>query len=44
MGRHGLPVDGYDLERQTAYQYQGCYWYGYECQGDTTNVVNDGIA
>ena len=28
VGRSGLPVDGYDRERGTAYQYHGCYWHG----------------
>ena len=28
VGHHGLPVDGYDRERGTAYQYHGCYWHG----------------
>ena len=28
VGRRGLPVDGYDRERGTAYQYHGCYWHG----------------
>ena len=28
VGRRGLPVDSYDRERGTAYQYHGCYCHG----------------
>ena len=40
VGRRGLPVDGYDQLRGTAYQYHGCYWHGCACQGQRTNTVN----
>ena len=40
VGSRGLPVDGYDRLRGTAYQYHGCYWHGCACQGQRTNTVN----
>ena len=27
-----LPVDGFCVELQTAYQFHGCYWHGHQCQ------------
>ena len=31
LGRHGLPVDGFDAETNTVYQFNGCYWHGHAC-------------
>ena len=31
IGRHGLPVDGYDYKNNKVYQFHGCYWHGHPC-------------
>jgi G:T-mismatch repair DNA endonuclease (very short patch repair protein) len=31
IGRHGLPVDGYDADSRTVYQFHGCFWHGHGC-------------
>ena len=31
IGDRKLPVDGFNVESQTVYQFQGCYWHGHDC-------------
>ena len=31
IGGRKLPVDGFNPERQTVYQFHGCYWHGHDC-------------
>ena len=37
IGRY--PVDGFDQETNTVFQFQGCYWHGHACR--LTNHVKD---
>ena len=30
-GDQRLPVDGFHVQKQTAYQFHGCYWHGHDC-------------
>ena len=31
MGPKQLPLDGYDADDQTVYEFHGCYWHGHRC-------------
>ena len=31
VGDRKLPVDGFNPETQTVYQFHGCYWHGHDC-------------
>ncbi|CAH3180046.1 unnamed protein product, partial [Porites lobata] len=31
IGGRKLPVDGFNAQTQTAYQFHGCYWHGHDC-------------
>ena len=31
MGKHGLMVDGFHAESNTAFQFHGCFWHGHPC-------------
>lgn len=31
IGDRRLPVDGWDQNTRTVYQFHGCYWHGHEC-------------
>ena len=31
VGDRRLPVDGFNPETQTVYQFHGCYWHGHDC-------------
>ena len=31
IGDRKLPVDGFNVETQTVYQFHGCYWHGHDC-------------
>ena len=35
LGYKGVPVDGYDHETMTAYQFHGCLYHGHECMEET---------
>ena len=30
IGGRKLPVDGFNTQTQTVYQFHGCYWYGHD--------------
>jgi len=34
---YSYPVDGYEPETNTVYQYHGCKWHGHRCLGERTN-------
>ena len=31
IGDRRLPVDGFNAQTQTVYQFHGCYWHGHDC-------------
>ena len=31
IGGRKLPVDSFDVQMQTVYQFQGCWWHGHDC-------------
>jgi hypothetical protein len=31
VGARRLPVDGWDKQSNTVYQFHGCYWHGHDC-------------
>ena len=31
IGGRKLPVDGFNAQTQTVYQFHGCYWHGHDC-------------
>jgi len=31
IGGRKLPVDGFNPEKQTVYQFHGCYWHSHDC-------------
>ena len=31
IGSRKLPVDGFNAQTQTVYQFHGCYWHGHDC-------------
>ncbi len=31
VGSKQIPVDGFDLQTNTVYQFHGCYWHGHDC-------------
>ena len=44
VGDRNLPVDGFQAESSTIYQFHGCFWHGHDCARDSgpekgTNVV-----
>ena len=40
IGDRKLPVDGFNVESQTVYQFQGCYWHGHDCALNREKEVN----
>ena len=32
IGDRKLPVDGFNAQTQTVYQFHGCYWHGHDCE------------
>ena len=41
IGDRKLPVDGFNVESQTVYQFQGCYWHGHDCALNRGKEVNE---
>jgi len=41
IGSRKLPVDGFNPERQTVYQFHGCYWHGHDCSLNRRKEFND---
>ena len=41
MGGRKLPVDGFDAQAQTVYQFHGCYWHGHDCSPNRGKEFND---
>ena len=41
IGHRKLPVDGFNVESQTVYQFQGCNWHGHDCALNRGKEVNE---
>ena len=41
IGDRKLPVDGFNVESQTVYQFQGCYWHGHDCALNRGKEANE---
>ena len=41
IGVRKLPVDGFDAETRTVYQFQGCFWHGRDCALNRGKEYND---
>ena len=41
IGHRKLPVDGFNFESQTVYQFQGCNWHGHDCALNRGKEVNE---
>ena len=41
IGDRKLLVDGFNVESQTVYQFQGCYWHGHDCALNRGKDVNE---
>ena len=41
IGDRKLPVDRFNVESQTVYQFRGCYWHGHDCALNRGKEVNE---
>ena len=41
IGDRKLPVDRFNVESQTVYQFRGCYWQGHDCALNRGKEVNE---
>ena len=41
IGGRKLPVDGFNTQTQTVYQFHGCYWHGHDCVLNRGNDYNE---
>ena len=41
IGGRKLPVDGFNAQTQTAYQFHGCYWHGHDCALNRRKEFNE---
>ena len=41
IGGRKLPVDGFNVQMQTVYQFHGCYWHGHDCSLNRVKVYNE---
>ena len=41
IGDRKLPVDGFNAQTQTVYQFHGCFWHGHDCSLNRGKEMND---
>ena len=41
IGDRKLPVDGFNPQTQTVYQFHGCYWHGHDCSLNRGKEFNE---
>ena len=41
IGDRKLPVDGFNPQTQTVYQFHGCYWHGHDCSHNRGKEFNE---
>ena len=41
IGDRKLPVDGFNAQTQTVYQFHGCFWHGHDCSLNRGKEMNE---
>jgi len=43
IGMKQIPVDGWDRQTKTVFQFHSCYWHGHSCSLGTRQKEGDGL-